>query len=75
MGSFRHPKVYDQVTLQSVRDIFYDILEEMDEEQVSLRVNPHRLRADIIERLLAVATDGTPQDEWKTKVLRSLSLR
>jgi hypothetical protein len=74
MGSFRHPKLYDQVTLQSVRDTFYDILEEMD-EQVSTPVNPHRLKADIVQRLLDLASNGTPQEEWKAKVLSTLSLR
>src|SRR5262245_8410930 len=52
----------------------YDILDETD-DLVSLGVNPHRLKADIIEQLLALVTDGTPQDEWKSKVLGSLSLR
>ena len=74
MGSFRHPKVYDKETMQSLRETFHDILEEMD-DQVSLGVNPHRLKADIVMRLLDLATDGTPQDEWKSKVLSSLSLR
>jgi hypothetical protein len=32
MGSFRHPQIYDPVTLQSVRDTFYDILDEIDEK-------------------------------------------
>jgi hypothetical protein len=74
MGSFRHPKVYDKETMRSLRDTFYDILEETD-DLVSLGVNPHRLKADIVERLLVLATDGTPQDEWKSKVLSGLSLR
>jgi hypothetical protein len=74
MASFRHPKVYDPATMRSIRDTFYDVLDDMD-EMVSLGVNPHRLKADIVERLILLATDGTPQDEWKSKVLDSLSLR
>jgi hypothetical protein len=74
MGSFQHPKVYDKATMGSLRDTFYDVLEET-EDLISLGVNPQRLKADIVERLLVLATDGTPQDEWKSKVLRSLSLR
>jgi hypothetical protein len=74
MASFRHPKVYDPATMRSIRDTFYDVLDDMD-EMVSLGVNPHRLKADIVERLILLATDGTPQDEWKSKVLGSLSLR
>ena len=71
MGSFRHPKVYDSVTMRSMRATFYDILEEMD-DQFLLSADPRRLKADIVERLLVLAIDGTPQNEWKEKVLRSL---
>ena len=74
MGSFQHPKVYDKEVMRSIRDTFYDILDETD-DLVSLGINPHRLKADIIEQLLALVTDGTPQDEWKSRVLGSLSLR
>jgi hypothetical protein len=74
MGSFQHPKVYDEEVMRSIRDTFYDILDETD-DLVSLGVNPHRLKADIIEQLLALVTDGTPQDEWKSRVLSGLSLR
>ena len=74
MGSFQHPTIYDPRTMQSIRDTFYDVLEEMD-DLVALGVNPQRLKADVVERLMALATDGTPQDEWKSKVLSSLSLR
>jgi hypothetical protein len=63
-----------QALLQRLRETFYDVLDETD-DLVSLGVNPHRLKADIVERLLVLATDGTPQDEWKSKVLSSLSLR
>jgi hypothetical protein len=74
MGSYRHPKIYDRVTLQKLRDVFYDILDEMD-EQVLLQVNAVRLKAEIVERLLELASNDTPKDEWKSKVLSSLSLR
>jgi hypothetical protein len=74
MGSFRHPKAHDKATMGSLRDTFYEILEETD-DLVSLGVSPQRLKADIVERLLVLATDGTPQNQWKSKVLSSLSLR
>jgi hypothetical protein len=74
MGSFRHPKVYDKATMRSLRETFYEILDETD-DLVSLGVNPHRLKADIVQQLLDLVTAGTPQNEWKSKVLSSLSLR
>ena len=74
MGSFQRPKIYDPALMRSIRATFYDVLDEMD-EMVSQGVNPHRLKADIVERLLLLATDGTPQDEWKSKVLSSISLQ
>jgi hypothetical protein len=33
------------------------------------------LKADIIEQLLFLAMEDTPQNEWKAKVLSSLPLR
>jgi hypothetical protein len=45
------------------------------DEQVLLQVNAVRLKAAIVERLLELASDDTPKDEWKSKVLSSLSLR
>jgi hypothetical protein len=53
MGSFRHPKAYDKATMGSLRDTFYEILEETD-HLVSLGVSPQRLKADIVERLLVL---------------------
>lgn len=75
MGSFRHPKVYDPVTLKSVRDVFHAILEELDDQVVVLSISEERLKADIIEQLLALVAHNTPQDEWKEKVLSTLPLR
>ena len=58
MGSFRHPKVFDPVTIKSIRDTFHDIMEELD-EQVVFRVDEQRLKADIIERAIGVHQDLT----------------
>ena len=74
MGSFRHPKVYDRATIESIRETFHDIMEELD-EQLAVSVGEQRLKATVIERLLDLATDGTPQDEWKSQVLSAWSLR
>ena len=70
MGSFKHPKVYDRMSIESIREIYYDILEELD-GRVVFSVSEQRLKAAIIERLLDCATDGTPRDEWKIRVLSS----
>ena len=74
MGSFKHPKAYDKATMGNLRDAFYEILEETD-HLVSFGVSPQRLKADIVARLLVLATDGTPQNQWKSKVLSNLSRR
>ena len=33
------------------------------------------LKAALIERLLALASDGTPERQWKRKILSNLPLR
>ena len=76
MGSFRHPHVYDLVTVQSVRNSFHEIMAVLNEHYL-LRVgdSEERLKAALIDRLLAFATDGTPEREWKLKILSNLPLR
>jgi hypothetical protein len=74
MGSFRHPKFYDKATIESVRGIFYEVLDELVEPRGFI-LSDQRLKADIVERLLHLAIDGTPQDQWKSKVLSSLMFR
>jgi hypothetical protein len=76
MGSFRHPKVYDSATVEIIRHKFHEIMDELDEHYL-LRVgdSEQRLTAALIERLLALATDGTPEREWKFKILSNLPLR
>jgi hypothetical protein len=76
MGSFRHQQVYDPVTVQSVRNSFHEIMDVLNEHYL-LRVgdSEERLKASLIERLLAFATDGTPEREWKLKILSNLPLR
>ena len=76
MGSFRRPQVYDPVTAQSVRNSFHEIMHVLNEHYL-LRVgdSEQRLKAALIERLLALATEGTPEREWKFKILSSLPLQ
>ena len=76
MGSFRHPQIYDPVTLQSVRNSFHEIMAVLNEHYL-LRVgdSEERLKAALIDRLLAFATDGTPEREWKLKILSNLPIR
>jgi hypothetical protein len=71
MGSFQHPKVYDPRAIANIREAYYDILEELDTRLV-FSISEQRLKATIIERLLDLATDGTPKDEWKARILSSL---
>jgi len=74
MGSYRHPKIYDPITAKSIRATFYDIMEALDGQGQNV-LTQKSLKADVIERLVFLAMDGTPEDEWKAKVLSSLSLR
>jgi hypothetical protein len=74
MGSFRHPKVYEPVLLQSIRATFYDIMEALDGQGHGV-LTQKSLKANIIEQLLFLAMEDTPQNEWKAKVLSSLPLR
>lgn len=63
MGSFRHPKVFDPTTLESIRDTFHDIVRELEEQEVLLvGGSDQRLKATIVEQLLELVTDGTPPD-------------
>ena len=75
MGSFRHPQVYDPITVQSVRNSFHQIMDVLNEHYL-LRVgeSEQRLKAALVERLLA-RIDGTPEQEWKFKILSNLPLR
>jgi protein-arginine kinase len=76
MGSFRHPKFYDPITVERVRDAFHEIMDDLNEHYL-IRVgdSQQRLKAALIERLLALAADGTPEREWKFKILSNLPLR
>jgi hypothetical protein len=76
MGSVRHPKLYDPVIVESVRDAFHEIMDELNEHYL-LRDgdSDERMKAELIKRLLALATDGTPAREWKFKILSNLPLR
>ena len=76
MGSFRHSHVYDPVKVKSVRNSFNEIMDVLNEHYL-LRAgdSEERLKAALIDRLLAFATDGTPEREWKLKILSNLPLR
>ena len=76
MGSFTHPQVYDPITVQSVRNSFHEIMDVLNEHYL-LRVgdSEQKLKAALIKRLLALATDGTPERDWKFKILSNLPLR
>jgi hypothetical protein len=50
-----------------------DALEEQYERPLS--VGEDRLKAAIISRLLTLSADGTPQQDWKSKVLSTLPLQ
>jgi len=71
MGSFQHPRVYGPIKVKSIRDVYREILDEIDQLYV-FPVTNQNLKATIIERILICALEGTPQDEWKSKVLSSL---
>ena len=76
MGSFRRPQVKDPVTVQSVRNSFHEIMDVLNEHyQLRVGDSEQRLKADLNKRLLALATDGTPEREWKFKILTNLPLR
>ena len=76
MGSFRHPKIYDPGTVKSVRESFHEIMDVLNKHYMR-RVgdSDERLKAALIERLFALATDGTPERKWKLKILSNLPLR
>jgi uncharacterized protein (UPF0262 family) len=76
MGSFRHPKVYDPATVKSVRESFHEIMDVLNEHYIRRADDSdERLKAALIERLLALAIDGTPERQWKRKILSNLPLR
>ena len=76
MGSFRHSHVYDPVKVKSVRNSFHEIMDVLNEHYL-LRVgdSEQRLKAALVKRLIALATEGTPEREWKFKILSNLPLR
>jgi hypothetical protein len=76
MGSFRHPKVYDPDTVKSIRNSFHEIMGVLDEHYIRrIGDSEERLKATLIERLLTLASDGTPESQWKRKILSNLPLR
>jgi hypothetical protein len=76
MGSFNHPKVYDRSTIENVRSAFHEIMDDLNEHYLLRDYDSEqRMKAALIERLLALATNGTPEREWKFKIMSNLPLR
>jgi hypothetical protein len=73
MGS-GHPKIFDPIAIERMRASFHEILDAQQYER-PLSVGEDRLKAAIISRLLTLAADGTPQQDWKSKVLSTLPLQ
>jgi hypothetical protein len=74
MGSIKYRKPRDRVVLANIRETFHDIMGELDPLGTST-LRAQRLQGAIIEELIDLASDGTPQDAWKASVLRRLPLR
>ena len=75
MGS-GHPKIFDPIAIERMRASFHEILDALEEQyERPLSVGEDRLKAAIISRLLTLAADGTPQQDWKSKVLSTLPLQ
>jgi hypothetical protein len=75
MGS-GHPKIFDPIAIERMRASFHEILDALEEQyERPLSVGEDRLKAAIISRLLTLAADGTPQRDWKSKVLSTLPLQ
>jgi len=75
MGS-GNPKIFDPIAIERMRASFHEILDALEEQyERPLSVGEDRLKAAIISRLLTLAADGTPQRDWKSKVLSTLPLQ
>ena len=72
MGSYKHPRLFDPTLSNTIRSTFYEVMAEIDGPDV---LEKKSLKADILQHLLDLALGDTPPDEWKAKVLSSLSLR
>jgi hypothetical protein len=73
---FTFPKIFDPIAIERMRASFHEILDALEEQyERPLSVGEDRLKAAIISRLLTLAADGTPQRDWKSKVLSTLPLQ
>ena len=73
---FTFPKIFDPIAIERMRASFHEILDALEEQyERPLSVGEDRLKAAIISRLLTLAADGTPQQDWKSKVLSTLPLQ
>ena len=74
MGSVKYRKPQDRIVLGCIRKTFHDLMEELEGSE-ALSIGDQKLRIAIIEELIDLASDGTPQEAWKAEVLRRLPLR
>ena len=76
MGSFKHPKFFDPIAADRIRTVYQEIMDALESQNaLSLALDDHELKAAIIRRLIKLFTDGTPHQDWKSEVLRTLPLR
>jgi hypothetical protein len=75
VGSFKHPRSFDPASSGLIRTTYYEILELLEVDTPLLDVEDDELKSVIIRALIRLYMDGTPQRDWKTKVLSRLPLR
>ena len=76
MGPARHPGFLDVDAMERVRAAFYEIMDALQGQDVFRpAVSDEELRAKIIQKLLELAKDGTPAQNWTSKVISSLPFR
>jgi hypothetical protein len=76
MGSFKQPKSSDPIATDRIRTVYHEIMDALESQNVlSLDLDDHELKAAVIRRLIKLFTDGTPHQDWKSEVLRTLPLR
>jgi len=75
VGSFKHPRSFDPASSGLIRTTYYEILELLEVDTPLLDVDDDELKSVIIRALIRLYMDGTPQRDWKTKVLSRLPLR
>jgi hypothetical protein len=74
MDAAKRPQVLSFTKMQGIRAAFDEVWETIHEQDVfrPLASSDSELREQIMQRLLVLAADGTPPQEFTSKVLRSL---